>query len=115
MLPFELDIFTYYSQQIPKHIRILLSTTLFNTLQRRICCGKAVYTAFSHYLSFYYIFHKYECHQMIYLTTENVIGVYAVRATTLQVFKATGGQVRYQAVLPPRTSERQMTKPYEGV
>lgn len=52
---------------------------------------------------------------MIYLTTENVIGVYAVRATTLQVFKATGGQVRYQAVLPPRTSERQMTKPYEGV
>jgi len=47
-----------------------------------MCCGKAVYTAFSYYLSFYYIFHKYECHHMKYLTTENVVGVHTVRDTT---------------------------------
>jgi hypothetical protein len=52
---------------------------------------------------------------MIYLTTEYIVGVYSVRYTTKQVFKATGGQVRNQGVLPPRTSTRQMTKSYEGV
>jgi len=31
------------------------------------------------------------------------------------VFKSTGGQVRNQGVLPPRTSTRQKTKSYEGV
>jgi len=66
----------------PEHVRILLSATLFNTIQWKICCWKVVYKEFSHYLSFYYIFPKYECHQMIYLTTENAVVLYSIRDTT---------------------------------
>ena len=65
--------FSSYSQQkFPNTYVSFFLLRYNNTLQWRICCGKAVYTAFCYYFPFYYIFHKYERHQMIYLTTENV-------------------------------------------